>query len=320
MKFDLRQLQAFVMLAETANYREAASRLFITQPALTKQIQGLELALGSTLFNRGRHGAQLTAIGTQLLTQASALVEHGRGFERHALALASGIAGRLKIGFGLSSFALAPSLVARFKQQVPDVMVHMQDMTSATQHERLLSGQLQLGFMRRPQAPQLQEYRLLTDRLVLAVPSQMTGPDPATFDVEWALANQPLLQMVGHRCPGLSQQIASFLGANRLTAIVQEAEDIQTLVALVAAGIGNAILPRSVSFIAGQGVTLYPLSGPKSEWEISLVWNSEFADPIRDRFLQLVMAAHPTPQPAESEGIKPRHGPIIECGLHSSVG
>ncbi|CAJ1799230.1 HTH-type transcriptional regulator TdfR [Aeromonas salmonicida] len=71
MKFDLRQLQAFVMLAETTNYREAASRLFITQPALTKQIQGLELALGSTLFNRGRHGAQLTAIGTQLLTQAS---------------------------------------------------------------------------------------------------------------------------------------------------------------------------------------------------------------------------------------------------------
>lgn len=53
MKFDLRQLQAFVTLAETANYREAANRLFITQPALTKQIQGLEQTLGSTLFNRG---------------------------------------------------------------------------------------------------------------------------------------------------------------------------------------------------------------------------------------------------------------------------
>ena len=87
------------------------------------------------------------------------------------MALASGIAGRLKIGFGLSSFALAPALVASFKQQVPEVMVHLQDMTSAIQQERLLSGQLQLGFMRRPQAPQLQEHRLLTDRLVLAVPT-----------------------------------------------------------------------------------------------------------------------------------------------------
>ena len=260
MKFDLRQLQAFVMLAETANYREAASRLFITQPALTKQIQGLELALGSTLFNRGRHGAELTAIGTQLLPQARALVEHGKGFEQHAVALASGAAGRLKIGFGLSSFALAPSLVARFKQQAPDVMVHLQDMTSAVQHDLLLAGRLQIGFMRRPQAPQLKEHRLLTDRLVLAVPSQMTGPDPATFDVERALTTQPLLQMVGHRCPGLSQQIARFLGANRLTGMIQEAEDIQTLVALVAAGIGNAILPRSVGFIAGKDVTLYPLS------------------------------------------------------------
>ena len=54
MKFDLKQLQAFVTLADTANYREAANRLFITQPALTKQIQGLEQTLGSTLFNRRR--------------------------------------------------------------------------------------------------------------------------------------------------------------------------------------------------------------------------------------------------------------------------
>ncbi|MNZ99476.1 DNA-binding transcriptional activator XapR [compost metagenome] len=75
--------------------------------------------------------------------------------------------------------------------------------------------------------------------------------------------------------------------------MIQEAEDIQTLVALVAAGIGNAILPRSVSFIAGPDVTLYPLSGPYSEWEISLVWNPSFADPIRDRFLQLVRETHP---------------------------
>ncbi|PKQ71507.1 LysR family transcriptional regulator [Aeromonas sobria] len=295
MKFDLRQLQAFVTLADTANYREAANRLFITQPALTKQIQGLEQALGSTLFNRGRHGAELTAIGAQLLTQASALVEHGKGFERHALALASGVAGRLKIGFGLSSFALAPSLVARFKQQVANVMVHLQDMPSAIQQEQLLSGQLQLGFMRRPDTPQLQEHRLLTDRLVLAVPTRMTTPDPAAFDLQQALASQPLLQMVGHRCPGLSQQIAGFLGANRLTGMVQEAEDIQTLVALVAAGIGNAILPRSVSFIAGPDVTLYPLSGPCSEWEISMVWNPGFADPIRDHFIQLAIASQPTP-------------------------
>jgi len=293
MKFDLRQLQAFVMLAETANYREAASRLFITQPALTKQIQGLELALGSTLFNRGRHGAELTAIGTQLLPQARALVEHGKGFEQHALALASGAAGRLKIGFGISSFALAPSLVARFKQQAPDVLVHLQDMTSATQHDLLLAGRLQLGFMRRPQSERLREIPLLTDRLVLAVPTQLIRPDPATFDLAQALTRQPLLQMVGHRCPGLSQQIARFLGANRLSGIIQEAEDIQTLVALVAAGIGNAILPRSVGFIAGKEVTLYPLSGPWSEWEISLVWNPEFADPIRDRFLELVRTMHP---------------------------
>ena len=83
--------------------------------------------------------------------------------------------------------------------------------------------------------------------------------------------------------------------------MIQEAEDIQTLVALVAAGIGNAILPRSVSFIAGPDVTLYPLSGPNSEWEVSLVWNPLFADPIRDSFIKLVIATHPTPISATPE-------------------
>ncbi|HHQ4616159.1 TPA: LysR family substrate-binding domain-containing protein, partial [Aeromonas veronii] len=151
------------------------------------------------------------------------------------------------------------------------------------------------------QMPQLQEHRLLIDRLVLAVPTRMTEPDPAAFDVQQALTSQPLLQMVGHRCPGLSQQIAGFLGANRLTGMVQEAEDIQTLVALVAAGIGNAILPRSVSFIAGPDVTLYPLSGPSSEWEVSMVWNPDFADPIRDHFVRQVIASHPLPVSATPE-------------------
>lgn len=98
MKFDLRQLQAFVTVAQTANYRVAAERLFITQPALTKQIQVLEQTLGCTLFHRGRHGAELTAVGRQLLVQAQALIEQASEFERYALALAKGLAGQLRIG------------------------------------------------------------------------------------------------------------------------------------------------------------------------------------------------------------------------------
>lgn len=301
MKFDLRQLQAFVTVAQTANYRAASERLFITQPALTKQIQVLEQTLGCTLFHRGRHGAELTAVGRQLLVQAQALIEQASEFERHALALAKGLAGQLRIGFGLSSFVLAPSLVARFKQQAPDVMVHLQDMPSAVQQEMLLSGQLQLGFMRRPRGTTLSEHRLLSDRLVLAVPTSVVGADPAAFDVPAALASQPLLQMVGRRCPGLSQQIANFLGANRLTGVIQEAEDIQTLVALVAAGIGSAILPHSVSFIAGPAVTLFPLTGPHSRWEISLVWNPALADPLRDRFVALATSHYPQPVHAVCE-------------------
>lgn len=82
---DIRQLRAFVVLAEQGNYRLAAERLCITQPALSKQIQALETLLGARLFNRGRQGAQLTASGQRLYPEAQTLVAQHLQFQQRAV-------------------------------------------------------------------------------------------------------------------------------------------------------------------------------------------------------------------------------------------
>lgn len=289
MRVDLRQWQAFVTVAECGNYREAASRLHCTQPALSKQIQTLESQLGTSLLHRGRHGAEPTPQGQRLLRQAKALLAHASSFGQEARAVAAGLAGRLNIGFGLSSFELAPAWVADFAATHPEVRLHLQDQPSAMQEAQLLSGQLQVGFMRRPENGALAWQPLLSDRLVLAVPEkswQGEGSDA----VAQALCQAPLLQMVGRRCPGLSSQIARFLGARQLVGVIQEAEDIQTLVALVAAGLGNAILPASTAFIAGRGVRLCPLEGEHTQWEIGIGWHPDLEDPLTHRFVDRVLA------------------------------
>lgn len=87
---DNRQLRAFVALAELGRYHLAAERLCITQPALSKQIQAIELQLGTRLFERGRQGAQLTANGTALLPRARELLTHYQQFHHYALQVVKG--------------------------------------------------------------------------------------------------------------------------------------------------------------------------------------------------------------------------------------
>lgn len=107
---NIKLLKAFVMLAKTGNYRESAQALYMTQPALTKQINLLESRLNIRLFSRGRHGAILTPSGQQLLAQAEKMVNQSELFLQHAARVAKGIEGFLAIGFGLSTFYLAPTL------------------------------------------------------------------------------------------------------------------------------------------------------------------------------------------------------------------
>ncbi|MGQ8816557.1 LysR family transcriptional regulator [Serratia sp. NA_13] len=285
---DIRQLRAFVVLAEQGNYRLAAERLCITQPALSKQIQALEALLGSRLFNRGRQGAQPTASGQRLYPEAQALVGQHVQFQQRALKIVQGEAGRLAIGFGLSSFHLAPQLVAAFRQRFPEVAVGLEDLPSERQYQMLLQGELQVGFVRLPVSTPLRATVLLSDRLVLAAPAALALKAETIIRQFNTL---PLLQLTPKRGRGLSEQSLRFIAAHQLTPnVVQQAGDIQTLLALVAAGIGVALLPHSVSHIIPVGIDILPLSGEQTEWQVGIAWNPQQPDALRDNFIQVAQA------------------------------
>ncbi|CAI0862081.1 LysR family transcriptional regulator [Serratia ficaria] len=286
---DIRQLRALVALAEQGNYRQAANRLCITQPALSKQIQALETQLGARLFERGRQGAQLTASGQRLYPEARALVEQHVQFQQRARRVVQGEAGRLALGFGLSSFDLAPRLVAAFRRRFPEVAVGLEDLPSERQYQMLLQGELQVGFVRLPVNGPLRGVALLSDRLVLAAPAALGLRANAVM----AQFNQlPLLQLTPKRGRGLSDQSLRFIAAHRLAPnVVQQAGDIQTLLALVAAGIGVALLPQSVTHIVPAGIDMLPLSGEETEWQVGIAWDPQRPDALRDNFVQAALAA-----------------------------
>lgn len=143
MNIDL--LKAFVTLARSDTYRSAAEALFITQSALTKKIYRLESDIGATLFDRNRGGTKLSIVGECLLPEAKRVIASAEKFDQLSNQVAAGQSGYLNVGFGISSFDIAPRHISEFKQRFSDVHVTLNDLPSQTQAEQLLSGELHIA-------------------------------------------------------------------------------------------------------------------------------------------------------------------------------
>lgn len=307
----LRLLKAFVTLAERGNYADAAQALFVSQPALTKQINLLESQLNVSLFSRGRHGTTLTAGGRRLLPEAERVIRQAGLFLQHAKQVAAGREGNMAVGFGLSSFTLAPDYIAQFRRSYPGIDVSLTDLPSAQQYHRLQNDELQVGFVRVPPPAPLSYLPLLNDRLVLI------APDTTSVSVNDWLVTHPLLRLRSERGQGLNRQIDRFLEDNGLhPSSTQLAEDIHTIVALVIAGIGVALVPQSVIHIAPPGLPVIALSGESISWQVGIAWNGSTQDTIRDNFIarvkagQRISARQDVPASPNSENQTARSDPL----------
>ena len=167
----LQQLEAFVAVARVGTISRAAEDLFVSQPALSARIQGLERAFSAELFTRGRHGSRLTEAGRALLPFAErALTSVDRG--RTAVAeVVSGSGGRLTIGAApaVSTYVL-PSMLHRFQADHPDVQLSVRSGHSEEVLEMVLREEVEIGLMRPIQHAEVISSLLYEDELVLVVP------------------------------------------------------------------------------------------------------------------------------------------------------
>ena len=285
---DLPQLRAFVTLADTQHFGRAAERLHITQPALTKRLSVLETTLGARLFKRDRAGTVLTPIGEQILPHAIRTLNEADGMLSRARHLVQGVAGRLNVGFGLSTIDVAPRLVGSFAMAYPAVAVSLNDYSSAVQVERLVQGELDVGFVRLPlDHPDVETLPIARDRLALARPA---GSDfePGMGDDD-VLRRARFIMLSSKRGPGLRAQVEQWCThAGIALNIVQTVDDIQTVLALVAAGMGVSIVPQQAVRLMGKHVVLTPLEGDAAEWTLAAAWRRDHINPATENFVELI--------------------------------
>jgi DNA-binding transcriptional LysR family regulator len=166
---DIDLLRSFEAVADAGSVTEAAARLHVSQSALSRRIQQLEHDLGSTLLVRGRHGAELTAIGVDVLAETRVMVERYDRLRREIgerLELARGV---VRVGGGATAVSsLLPDAIAAFQAEHPAIRFHVREAGSREIAGAVADRSLELGVVTLPvREPSVATRPLLSDQIVL---------------------------------------------------------------------------------------------------------------------------------------------------------
>ena len=291
MNLELRQLRYFLAVAEELHFGKAAERLHMTQPPLSQTIQGLEELLGAPLFVRSRRAVALTPAGDVLVPEARRMLAQAAELPELVRRAAAGEAGRLALAFVSSAdYSVLPPFLRLYRADFPQVQIALQEATSDRQIDDLLHGRIDAGLLIPPLPDkafvELDYLKVLTEPLILAVPAGLT-PDAAIW-----LKDAPALPLIIFPrpiAPALHDAILGCFHAAGVTPdIGQEAIQMQTIVGLVSAGMGLALVPQSVSNLMRPGVEYRALRDATPLVETGLAWRRDNPSPVLQGFLELL--------------------------------
>src|SRR6266852_3934767 len=273
MYLELAELRPFLILAEELHFRKASERLFVSQPALSKQIQRLEEKVGGPLFARTRRKVALTEAGRVLILLAKELLRDSEVAFDLAKEAAEGRAGTLRIGFGIATVSeILPRTILRFRRAYQHVELQMRDMSTPSQIAALLDGKIDIGIVRWPIAhTELDSLPLFRERLVAATPRSMPYKPKEGLA---SLRDRPFISLPRSVSETFHDHVLALCrGAGFTPRVVQEASELFTILYLVRAGLGVSLVPSSAVKMHVPGIRFHDLRTPESQWRIGVAWN-----------------------------------------------
>lgn len=295
---ETRLLRQFIAVAEELHFRRAAERLHMAQPPLSQAIRKLEYKLGVNLFERSNRSVVLTPAGVSFLQSAQRILGELEAGADRARRIAAGVTGRLTIMFvATAHFELLPGIVRTFRLRLPDVELRLREATTAEQIDALGSGEADVGLLRRPgiAVPGLAFERIAREEILVALPHNHSQAMKPNIPLA-ALAREGFVATPRAKGIGFYDQLIGLCHAAGFSPqIVQEARQIETIVGLVAGGLGVALVPASAASKKHKGVVFRPLEvdAPDGSRYMDLLvgWDASRASPARDNFLAITRQA-----------------------------
>jgi len=289
-QLEFRHLHYFLVLADTLHYREAAEKLYISQSALSQQIQRLEFILGKNLFIRTNRKVSLSPEGI-IFKQEATLIQNqaALSMERWKSAV-SGKQGLLKIGFvGSAMQKYLPSVIKKFSDTHPNIEFYLNDLSNTAQLASLEAGQIDIGFIRsNVVAPTMEIKSVFKEKFALVLPKDH-AISKANFKNVSQLSEESFILFPNKNSQMYYDQIVALCNDHGFAPkISHRSIHAPTIFKLVEGGLGISIVPNSLRDKSNTKIKFIELNNVPQETELFAVWNKKKTNMALPYFLEVL--------------------------------
>lgn len=293
---EVRQARYFIAVAEELHFGRAAARLRMSQPPLSQAIKALERHIGAVLLERTNRSVLLTEAGRQFLAMCYPLVAAAERAERAAATTSAGFQGVLRVAAVTSAFeSVLPGIVERFRRERPRVELEVAEVDSRAGVDALLRTEIDVAIIRQPAGDRRLSVRPVRhDEFVAAIPATLERlGDAAPLDLA-QLQDVAWVWIPRHISPAYHDEIVAACQQAGFSPLARhQATSIQSQRAMVAAGLGVALLP-STSAEAHPRVVFRPLRDAVRLTELALVTRAGDREPLVSTFAECTAAERAT--------------------------
>jgi DNA-binding transcriptional LysR family regulator len=292
---ELRHLRYFVAVAEAENITRAATRLHISQPALSRQIKDLEEGLGLALFEHGARNVRLTEGGRLFLIEARAVLQRAGEAVQTAKAIASGRREVIHVGFAPSlTVQILPAALRRFQETNPGVRVELHDLSSQEMIDELQGRKLDVALMVHA-TPKVMRKLIFHELARFRVCVAVHPAHPLARLRKVSLGQIVKERFIAYSATGYPEYHSwlaeLFKKCDGPPQIAEEHESSTSLIASVEAGRGVALVQQGFECLSGPRLKVRPLEPPPREFIVGLSCRRELHPGSVERFIEATIAA-----------------------------
>ena len=286
LRIDIHQIRAFLAVADALQFKGAAERLHITQPALSRIIKALELEVGARLLQRTTRVVELTGAGRVFAEQSRLALGHIERAAALARRAEDGQIGNLRIAY--MDFAIngsLPELVEAFSKTFPQIAIDLVHIPSTLQQEAIQDSSVDVGFMIGPYvAANIETMVFASEKLIVLLPTEHPLAKRKTIGLKelarerFVLGGPDSWEAYRHHFFAITH------AAGFLPSIAQEASTSDGIFGLVAANTGISIYPECAMNIRRSGVVMRPLVDQGMPLELLVCWMHGAMNPVTRTF------------------------------------